>query len=384
MVTISCAGKLHAFSLAEQLSAHHLLDAFYTSYAYQKNTWLRGMAKRTDKEVIPVEKIRTSSPLAFPMKLWPAQAFIWNDLFDRWVAWNINQEKSRVFIGWSGMSLRTIKRAKSAGKITIVERGSAHILYQNEILKEEYGRFGIRFSIDQRVINKELQEYEAADYISIPSRFVYDSFVKHGIAPAKLLKNMYGASDFFTVKQQPEEKQKFIIVYLGKLSIQKGIVYLLEALHKAGIGEQDYEAWFIGGIDDELKETIAKFKKPNWTFFGHVDHYKLPELLNQCSIAVQPSLQDGMGMVIPQCLACGVPVIASENCGGAEIIIPGKTGYVVPVRSPEGIADAILQVFHDRPRLAEMKHAAVESVKSGLSWVDYGNRYAAHLAQIMR
>jgi glycosyltransferase involved in cell wall biosynthesis len=382
MVSISCSAKLHAFSLAEQMERLGLLDNFYTSYAYQKNTLLRKLVRRTDKENIPVQKIHTHPVLAFPMKLLPKQAYVWNDLFDRWVAGKISGGDSPVFIGWSGMSLQSIRRARAGGKVTIVERGSSHILYQNEILREEYAKFGIRFSIDQRVIDKELKEYEEADYISIPTGFVRRSFLKYNVPTGKLLQNAYGVSSFFNREAAPEGGQKFSIVYLGQLSVRKGLIYLFEALHNLAIPHSEYEVYFIGGIDDELKDSIAKFIRSNWQFLGHVDHYKLPALLAKCSVAIQPSLEDGMGMVVAQCLACGVPVIASENCGGAEVITNGKNGYVVPVRSPKSIEEGITQLYENPVLLAEMKQAAAVSVGDGLSWADYGDRYAAHLKRI--
>ena len=160
MVTVSCSGKLHAFALAEQLEKNKLLDSFFTTYAYQKNTYLRKYVKRIDKEEISVNKIHTNIPLAFPIKLMNDKVYIWNNWYDKWVASKITKSNSKVFIGWSGMSLHSIRTAKKRGIKTIVERGSAHILFQDKILKEEYKKFGINFSVHPVVIKKELKEYE--------------------------------------------------------------------------------------------------------------------------------------------------------------------------------------------------------------------------------
>ncbi|MFM9944320.1 MAG: hypothetical protein ACKVQB_03725, partial [Bacteroidia bacterium] len=133
MVTISCSGKLHAFALAEQLERNNKLDSLLTTYAYQKNTFFNRFVKRIDKEEIPVNKIRTNISLAFPIKLWPDKVHIWNNLFDLWVAKQLKTSKSKIFIGWSGMSLHSIIVAKNKGMKTILERGSTHIVFQNEI-----------------------------------------------------------------------------------------------------------------------------------------------------------------------------------------------------------------------------------------------------------
>ena len=198
MVIVSASSKTHAFNLAEQIERNKSLDILFTTYAYNKNTIARKFVKRIDKELIPVDKIRTFILLAFPMVLFRKYAHAWNNLFDKWVAGNLRNSSSRVFIGWSGMSLHSIIKAKKKGMMTILERGSTHILFQDMILKEEYKKFGKEFSIHPAVIKKELQEYKEADYISVPSFFVRDSFTARGIQEEKLLVNPFGANKYFS------------------------------------------------------------------------------------------------------------------------------------------------------------------------------------------
>ncbi|TAK45339.1 MAG: glycosyltransferase, partial [Saprospiraceae bacterium] len=306
MVNVSCSGRFHAFALAEQLEMHGLLAGFYTSYAWQKNKLMRRFTSRVDKEQIPAEKIHTAIPIAAMMRM-GIEPFVYNEIYDRWVARKIARDhRSKVFIGWSGMSLLSIRKAKEMGKAAIVERGSAHIQYQEKILAEEYKKFGIRFNIDPRVMEKEMLEYEEADFISVPSTFSKKSFLEYGVPASKLIVNNYGAGSLFK-PASPEPKQVFRVVYLGSLTIQKGMVYLFQALHKLNIPGDKFEAWFIGKVDDEIKGIVEKYTQPNWKFFGHINHYDLPKYLTQCDVAAMPSIQDGFGMVIPQLLGCGMP-----------------------------------------------------------------------------
>ena len=382
MVTVSCSGKFHAFALAEQMERHHLLDIFFTSYASQKNTIARLLVKRTDKESIPAANIHTNIPLAILTKLKPVAVFEWNNRFDKWVAGRLKKSGSKIFIGWSGMSEYSILRAKSLGMKTIVERGSSHILYQNDILKEEYKKFGIDFSIDNAVIEKELREYEKADYISIPSFFVKKSFLDKGVKETKLIINPYGASAFFAYKEK-QQNGKYTIVYLGKLSIRKGLIYLFEALQMLSIPEDAWEVWFIGSIDEDFKPVTEKYKKNNWKFFGHINHYELNPLLAKCDIGIQPSLEEGLSMVIPQLMSCGVPVIVTPNSGGENMVQDGLSGFVVPVRNPSAIADKIMHLFNHNEELQAMKLAAARAIKNGFTWNDYGDRYVNNLTRIV-
>ena len=383
MVVISCSGKFHAFALAEQLKKNNMLDKLYTTYAYQKNTFFRKFVKRIDKENLLPNEICTNIPLAFPIKLINSKVHIWNNLYDKWVARKLKHSNAKVFIGWSGMCLHSLRAAKKSGMITIVERGSAHILYQNKILKEEYNNFGLEFNIHPKVIEKELQEYIEADFISIPSSFSLNSFIEYGIDIKKLFINAYGVSNYFSSIERSEKSSKFSIIYLGSLTIQKGVIYLFQALSSLSINEKDIDVYFIGKIDDEIKDSISKYKKDNWFFLGHINQYELHNYLNICDIAVHPSIQDGFAMVIPQMLACGIPVITTTNTAADDIVINDYNGYVIPIRSPESIADKINYLYKNPEILETMKKNSIESVKNGFTWDDYGNRYAEFINKIV-
>jgi len=375
-VTISCCGKFHAFALAEQMQKNGQLNSLMTCYAYQRNTFLRRFVRRIDKEIIPASKIHSNIILAFPIKLLQGSAYLWLDLYDRWVAGKIKNNQCKVFIGWSGMSLHAIRAAKASGKITIIERGSSHIVYQNQILQEEYKKFGIDFSIDKRTIAKELIEYNEADYISVPSNFVRNSFLKYGFPESKLFMNPYGVSSSFERPSEKEEHTKFIILYVGAVSVQKGLKYLFEALELLSMKVDEYEFWLIGKVESSLLESLKRYKKTNWKILGYIEHYDLQNYMGMCDVAVQPSLQEGLSMVIPQLMSCGVPVIATTNTGGENMITDGVNGFIIPIRSPEAIADKIEYLFKNKSILSQMSIAASESIKKGFKWDDYGNRYA--------
>ncbi len=383
MVAVSCSGKFHAFALAEQLERHGKLAKLFTTYASQKNVRMRRFAGREDKEIIPAEKIATAIPLAVGIRLCPAHHF-WNGLFDRQVARRLGKLSDfEVFIGWSGMSLRSLRVAKQLGKLTIIERGSAHIRYQDLLLREEYDKFGHSFRIDPRTIRQEEQEYAEADYISIPSFFAKQSFLDYGFPEEKLLLNPYGSSAFFQPVDAASEARPLRVVYLGNLSFQKGLIYLFEALDQLEREGIKPEAWFIGKVGGELRTVVEKHSRPHWKFWGHINHYDLPDYLSRCDIGVLPSIQDGFGMVIPQMLSCGLPVIASTNTGAENVIKHGMNGFIVPIRSPEAIANHLRLLLTDAQRLQQMKRSAREERLIELSWEAYGNRYVEALERCL-
>ena len=383
MIIVSCSGKFHAFNLAEQLNNQRSLSRLFTTYAYQKNILFRRLAKRVDKENIPQQLIKTNIPVAFQLKLMK-DVFKANECYDEWVSKNLKTENFNVFIGWSGMSYHSIIEAKRLGKITIVERGSSHILYQNEILKTEYSKFGIAFSIDERVIEKELKEYEAADYISIPSEFVRNSFIEKGVKAEKLFVNNYGVSGYFNNNSHTAApRTKFRILYVGGLTVQKGLIYFFEALKQLNIPEEAYEVWFLGSVEEPVQKIIPNYAGKNWQFFGHVNHYSLHNYINECDVAIQPSLQEGLSMVIPQIMGCGVPVIASTNSGGADIISDGVNGYIIPIRNAVAISEKIEFLYRNPTELKKLKENLADFSAGRNSWENYGSRYAKFLNGIV-
>ena len=189
-IIVSCSGKFHAFALAEQLNKYNVLKKFYTSYAHQKFSYLGHFSPRFDNENIEPRRISCNLKFLLNSKI-SNNEFQLNSEFDINVANKIKKLDYDFFIGWSGMSINSLKVSKQKGVKTILERGSTHIEYQNEILQKEYSLFHKKFGIDQKVIDQELQEYELCDYISIPSKFVYKTFIDKGFSPNKLILNNY-------------------------------------------------------------------------------------------------------------------------------------------------------------------------------------------------
>jgi glycosyltransferase involved in cell wall biosynthesis len=386
MVIVSCSGKFHAFNLAEQLARHGQLSRFYTRYAYQRNTVLRRFVSRVDKEDVPTDRIRTITPLAVAAKLSLTSDYTNSHLYDKWVASQLRRQADnyQVLIGWSGMSLHSIREANQAGKLTIVERGSSHIVYQNTILRDEFARQGIAFAIDPRTIEKECQEYMEADYISIPSQFVKRTFLEQGIPEQKLLVNPYGAGCGFQVigNHKRNDSQPFTILYLGTLNVRKGLIYLFEALRRLSIPEEQYAVWFIGRVSEEVQPMIPLYQQTNWVFWGHIDHYELPQLIARADVGIQPSIEEGLSMVVPQMLSAGVPVIATEHTGAADLITEGENGFVVPIRSPEAIADKLTYLHTSPTHLRAMQQRAAAQQREQ-SWEEYGNRYVCSIDALL-
>jgi alpha-maltose-1-phosphate synthase len=99
-------------------------------------------------------------------------------------------------------------------------------------------------------------------------------------------------------------------------------------------------------------------------------------------VMVLPSIEEGLALVQGQALACGCPMISSENTGGADLFSHGIEGFFVPIRSADAIAERLQQLADDPTLRQSMSEAALRRVKSLGGWEQYGLQYANFLTNL--
>ena len=78
-------------------------------------------------------------------------------------------------------------------------------------------------------------------------------------------------------------------------------------------------------------------------------------------------------MVQAQAMACGLPVICSENTGGSEIVDHGINGYVIPIKNIEILKNKIQEFYNDKSKLKNFSLNALKKTKD-ISWENYGKK----------
>ena len=252
------------------------------------------------------------------------------------------------------------------------DRGSSHIRFQDGILREEYDIQRLSFSgIDPRGVAREEEEYDLADSITVPSAFVYDSFVSMGISRAKLRLVPYGVDlTKFYPTARPNDKE-FRVLFVGGVSVRKGFQYLIDAFDK--LDSENKNLMVVGGIEPALRETVSRLRsRSNVTFTGHLPQPRLKDVMSSSHVLVLPSVEEGLALVQAQAMACGCPVVSSKNTGGADLFTDGVEGFITSIRNSDAIAHR-LQKLADDPHLQEkMSAAALQRVQSVGGWDEYG------------
>ena len=380
-VTISLLGRFHAFYLAHELERHGHLERLITSYPVFE-TVKYGVPRERICSLIFNEMVNRSW-LKAPdwIKARYNAQYLVHEFFDRRAARHLPL-KPELVVGWSSYSLHTLRRARELGAKTVLERGSSHIVYQDEILREEYRRLGLR-SLDlphPRIIDKELMEYQEADFIAIPSQFVKDTFLSRGVPAAKLLQVPYGVNldNFYPV---PKTDKLFRVVHCGNLSLRKGVHYLLQAF--AELKLPDAELWLIGGITEEMRPFLKKYASPSIILKGTFPENELYRYLSQGSVFCLASIEEGLAMVQPMAMACGLPLIITTNTGGSDIVREGREGFILPIRDVAALKEKILYFYENPEACRSMGEAARQRVQTGFTWADYGDKMMAHYRRIL-
>ena len=377
-VIISVFGKFQAFSLAEQLQRKKYLAKLYTTYPKFLISKKYKIPKKNIASLFLIEIIWRAfrSKLSIKNKLF--LNYYLKIIYDFLISLFLNREID-IFIGWSSASLFCLKKSKKLGITTIIERASTHILEQNKILKKEYKKYNLIFPDEKKFIKRELQEYELADYISIPSIFVKDTFIKNGIPEDKLLLNTFGVNlDQFSKKKREDNKFRFIFV--GNFSIRKGSHYLIKALSE--LGNLNFEFWHIGGVDKNMHQFIKKYKSDKMSFLGVKKNDELAYYYSQCNVFVLPSLEEGLALVIQEAMSCGLAIICTQNTGGSTVIKDESEGFIIPPADEKFLKEKLLWCFNNQSKCTDMGLKASKKVLENYKWDDYGNNYYQNLKKI--
>jgi glycosyltransferase involved in cell wall biosynthesis len=303
--------------------------------------------------------------------------------FDRRVRGLVRKEDLDLFVVFNRFGLETIRTLRKRGVPIVVERGSTHARFREALLDREYDLLGLDRSalrLSPEVLNRELEEYEQADCVVVPSCFAKDSFVHEGVKPHKVITVPYGVdTELFRPDPLPN-LSKFGVLSVGNLGVEKGTHHLLTAMEKLAI--PGIELVLAGALDSYLKGRLLKSKVP-WKFVGHVPQSELPAWYRKAAVFCLPSIQEGMAMVVLEAMACGIPAIVSTNTGCSGVVREGKDGYVIPTRDPETLAERILKLYKDPPLRMLMGMNARERALA-FTWDTYGDRVAQCYRNILK
>jgi glycosyltransferase involved in cell wall biosynthesis len=234
-------------------------------------------------------------------------------------------------------------------KIAIIYDGSSpNTDFRDSSLRTFVRRILVRFA-DAFVANSNAGKKYLMEVLNVPEDKI---FTRTYLVPdaGALLKRLD--------QTQPPNLQlkRPIFLYVGRITVRKGIKTLLEACALLkNQGYVDYSLLIVGKGDqrEELETFIKQYDfEEQVTWAGWVEYGNLGAYFQQADIFVFPTFEDVWGMVVPEAMVLGKPVLCSKGAASCELIMSGENGYIFDPSSAQELAEK-MQVFIDHPDLIE-------------------------------
>ena len=185
--------------------------------------------------------------------------------------------------------------------------------------------------------------------------------VEHAVAPPEKLVVVYSGMEvepFLRAdvhraavrRQLGYDDQHVVVGKIARLFHLKGHQYLIEAAGRVVRRLPNVRFLLVGDgiLRDRICRQIAEAGLGQFfQLTGLVPPERIPELLSAMDMLVHVSLREGLARSLPQALMAGKPVVSYDVDGAAEVVIPGQTGYLVPPKSVDELAEAICALAAD-------------------------------------
>jgi glycosyltransferase involved in cell wall biosynthesis len=165
-----------------------------------------------------------------------------------------------------------------------------------------------------------------------------------------------------------------VVLYVGRFTAVKRLPLLIEA-HAAARPRFARRAPLVvlGGFPGEWEgehplETIRRTGTEDVFLAGWHTHRGLSEFLSASDVVVLPSVREQFGQVLVEGMACGLPAVAVDAYGPAEIVRHGDTGWLVPPDDAEALTDALLQAVNEPAERARRGREASEDAHERFAW----------------
>jgi starch synthase len=235
----------------------------------------------------------------------------------------------------------------------------------------------------QRVIavSHKMREDILAHFDADPARVVV---IHNGIDPDQFKRTeARDALDRFGVRQP-------YVLFVGRITDQKGIFHLLEAAPRLPAGVQVVlcaSAPDTPEIEERLRRAVQG--RPNVVWINEmVPVDVVTQLYSHAAVFVCPSVYEPFGLINLEAMACQAPVVASAVGGIVEVVEDGQTGLLVPPAQPDPLAAAIRSVLDDPTRARQMGLAGRKRVEEKFAWAAVAERteqvYAEAIAEFKR
>ena len=332
------------------------------------------------------EILRLLAGRVFADEVLQDRCFYWmRDGFDAWLAGQMRPPVRMVY-AHETECLDTFHAARQHGVRTVLDLPSPEHDFVEDLLWDEYAKFPELLTTARRHFRslqpertaRRREEFQLADAVVANSRFTARTWSDAGLPADKIRVVPLGAPDPLPggIEGGSRGQGPLRLVWAGTFSVRKGAHYLLEAWKKWKPGTR-VELEVCGTV--RLPKPLLRDLPPEIAFRGPVPRERLLDEFLRADLLVFPTLCDGFGLVVPEALSRGLPVLTTTEAGASDFIDDQRNGLIVPSRNVEALASALEWAASNRRLLAAMRQEALHSV-AGRQWTEYRQ----HLQQVLK
>jgi len=301
------------------------------------------------------------------------------DSLDRKVARSLSSLQPDTVYCYEDGAENTFERAKELGVRCVYDLPIAFWKTSFRLMAEESERLPrwaktmtIRNDSEAKRARKD-REISMADNIICPSQFVYDSLPESIRENTDCTIARFGCFNESGYRSRPTPKDEPLrVLFVGSMTQRKGLADIFEAFK--AVKRKDLQLVVLGSLCEE--SSFYKNEYGDFQYEAPRPHGDVLKLMASCDLFILPSLVEGRALVQLEALGVGLPLIITANTGGDDLIGPdNETGFIVPIRSPEAIAERLNWFAENRDLIDDMKAACLVHA-SKLSWETYRRNVA--------
>lgn len=309
---------------------------------------------------------------------WASIDRVWNRL-DEIAAEYLRQNHERLGVtgvyAYEDCAEHLFEAARELGLRRVYDLPIAYWETAQSLLRAEAKRYpdweptlgGTRDSAEK--LARKTRELALAEVVVCPSRFVFDSLPEAARTSKKCIVAPFGSPPQDRSYRPHRTYEKLRFLFAGALTQRKGLADLFAAMKL--VNPTDAELVVMGSPVLPLQFYRDQFSR--FIFEPPRPHSAFLQLMDSCHVLVLPSIVEGRALVQQEAMSRGLPLLATANAGGEDLIIEGETGFLVPAGQPAIIAEKIQWFLQNRDKLPGMS-AAARAKAAELSWPAYGEQ----------
>jgi glycosyltransferase involved in cell wall biosynthesis len=284
-----------------------------------------------------------------------------------------NRKRLKGVYCYEDGALETFRTARESGIRCYYDLPIAYWETAQRLLHEEAKRLpnweptlgGTRDSTTK--LERKAEEMELAEVVICPSQFVADSLPEAARSKKQIVVAPFGSPITSAEKQFHQTPgSKLRVLFAGSMTQRKGLGDLFAAMRQ--LKRNDVELVVMGSPQASIEFYRQEFN--GFSYEPGRPHAQVLGLMRSCDVFCLPSIVEGRALVMQEAMSQGLPLIITPNTGGEDLIEEGLTGFLVPIRQPEAIAQKIEWFANHRELLPEMGRAA-QIKASQLTWKSY-------------